>query len=101
MVRVHRDGQPVDHRIFNDEWRRARKAAGLDHIRYHDLRHFFASALISAGCSVNALGHSTAATTLNMYPHLWPGDEDRIRDAIDAAMAGPAEDSLKTGLAHG
>lgn len=101
---VHRDGEPVDHRIFNNEWRRARAVVGLDHIRYHDLRHAFASALISQGCSVkavaSALGHSTAATTLNMYAHLWPGDEDRIRQAIDNTMQRAAEDSLRTGTTH-
>jgi integrase len=52
-------------------------------IRFHDLRHAFASMLIPAGCSVKAvsaaLGHSAAATTLNLYSHLWRGDEDRIR----------------------
>jgi hypothetical protein len=43
-----------------------------------------------------ALGHSSAATTLGIYSHLWPGDEDRIRDAVDLALARPAEDSLRT-----
>lgn len=41
------------------------------------LRHAFASMLISAGCSVKAvskaLGHASAATTLNLYSHLWLG----------------------------
>jgi integrase len=52
--------------------------------------------LISAGCSVKAvsaaLGHANAATTLNLYSHLWPGDEDRIGDAVDLALAPRAED---------
>ena len=77
-----------------------RKRAGLEGIRYHDLRHAFASMLVSAGCSVKAvsaaLGHSSAATTLNLYSHLWPGDEDRIRDAVDLALAPRAEDQLRT-----
>jgi integrase len=55
--------------------------------------------LTSAGCSVKAvsvaLGHSSAATTLNSYSHLWPGDEDRIRDAVDLALAPRAEDQLR------
>ena len=62
--------------------------------------HAFASMLISAGCSVKAvsraLGHSSAATTLNLYSHLWPGDEDRIRDAVDLALGPRAEDRLRT-----
>lgn len=33
-------------------WRSARDAAGLDEFTLHDLRHFYASALIAAGCDV-------------------------------------------------
>ena len=66
--------------------------------------HAFASALISAGCSVKAvqraLGHASASTTLDTYGHLWPGDEDRIRQAVDAAHAQRAEDSLRTAGPH-
>ena len=28
------------------------------------------------------LGHGSAAMTLDVYGHLWPGEEDRVRDAI-------------------
>jgi integrase len=56
----------------------------------HDLRHHCASLLISAGCSVIAvqhfLGHKNASETLDTYSQLWPDDEDRIRDAIDAGL---------------
>ncbi len=68
-------------------------------MRFHDLRQGFASALISADCSVKAvqraLGHASASTTLDVYSHLWPGDEDHIRAAVDRAL-GPAEDQLRT-----
>jgi integrase len=88
---MHRDGEPVDWQAFGHQWRQTRKRAGLPDIRFHDLRHAFASMLISAGCSVkavsSALGHASAAITLNVYSHLWPGDEDRIRDAIDLARS--------------
>jgi integrase len=73
-------------------------------IRFHDLRHAFASALISTGCSVmavqRALGHASASTTLDTYGHLWPGDEARIRQAVDAVHAQRAEDSLMTAGPH-
>ena len=43
-------------------WRKTLAAAGLSGIRLHDLRHFYASGLIAAGCDVvtvqRALGHS-------------------------------------------
>ena len=66
-------------------WRKALSSAGLSGIRLHDLRHFYASGLIAAGCDVvtvqRALGHSKATTTLNTYSHLWPSAEDRTRGA--------------------
>lgn len=56
----------------------------------HGLRHAFASALISGGASVKqvqlALGHSSAAITLRVYTHQWPGDEDRTRAIIDSVF---------------
>ena len=42
--------------------------------------------MIHAGCSVKqvqaALGHKSATVTLDVYGHLWPGEEDRVGDAI-------------------
>ena len=97
---LHRDGQPVDYNAFGYYWRRAADAAGVEKIRYHALRHAFASLLIAEGCSVKAvqkaLGHSSAVTTLNLYAHLWPGDEDRIRHAVDRALKPAPEDQLRT-----
>ena len=65
-------------------------SAGLPHVRLHDLRHFYASGLIAAGCDVvtvqRALGHSSATTTLNTYSHLWPTAEDRTRAAASSLM---------------
>ena len=68
-------------------WRRARDGAGLDY-RLHDLRHFYASGLIQAGCDVvtvqRALGHGSASVTLSTYAHLWPNADDRTRKAATA-----------------
>lgn len=71
-------------------WRATRASADLDHVRLHDLRHFYASGLIAAGCDVvtvqRALGHAAATTTLNTYSHLWPTAEDRTRAAAADLM---------------
>ncbi|MFT4288565.1 tyrosine-type recombinase/integrase, partial [Nocardioides sp.] len=71
-------------------WRATRDSAKLPTVRLHDLRHFYASGLIAAGCDVvtvqRALGHSTATTTLNTYSHLWPTAEDRTRAAASGLM---------------
>ena len=86
-VLPHRDGAPFDSAKFGCELRAAGRRAGLpESITFYDLRHFFASALFHAGCSVKqvqaALGHKSAKVTLDVYGHLWPGEEDRVRDAI-------------------
>lgn len=86
-------------------WRSTRTAAGLpDEYTLHDLRHFYASALIAAGCDVvtvqRVLGHKSAAITLGVYAHLWPTAEDRTRSAAADLMEevlGSSADSLRTG----
>lgn len=51
----------------------ARKAAGMEHVRWHDLRHTTASLLINAGVDLYTvgaiLGHSSTITT-SRYAHL-------------------------------
>lgn len=73
---------------------------GIADLDTHELRHFFASALISGGASVKqvqtVLGHSSAVITLRTYAHLWPGDEDRTRSVVDAALG-----VLRTGCGPG
>lgn len=96
---LHRAGTRIGPGLFNGWWVRARENVGLEGMRFHDLRHAFASALISAGCSVKVvqrtLGQASASTTLDVYGHLWPGDEDRIRKAVDGAL-GPTGGQLRT-----
>lgn len=94
-------GEPLTYRRWKRLLADATTAAGVE-MTSHDLRHFAASALISGGASVKQvqafLGHSSAVITLRTYPHLWPGDEDRTRDVLDAALAplGARADSLRT-----
>lgn len=79
-------------------WDRLRKAAGLEDVRIHDLRHSFASVAAMAGMSLpmigTLLGHTRVETT-QRYAHLAadPVREatERIGAEIAAAMAaGPS-----------
>lgn len=82
--------RPMYDNSIDWRWRATRTSAGLPNVRLHDLRHFYASGLIAAGCDVvtvqRALGHSSATTTLNTYSHLWPTAEDRTRAAAADLM---------------
>jgi len=77
--------------IAGHHFRQARKrVGGMEQFTLHNLRHFYASGLIAAGCDVvtvqRSLGHSTPTITLNTYAHLWPTAEDRTRSAAAGLM---------------
>jgi len=88
---LHNRGGYLSDNEMNRLWRRAQVGAGrkAGALRFHWLRHAFASSLISAGCSVkavaDAMGHQSATITLQTYASLWPGDDDRIRAAIETS----------------
>ena len=50
------------------------KDAGLEHLRFHDLRHTFATMALENGMDIKTLsamlGHVSAATTLDIYTHI-------------------------------
>ena len=68
-------GQPMNHNnMVNRHFRPALKAADIDRIRFHDLRHTYASMLLEHGENIkyiqSQLGHSSPTVTLNVYAHL-------------------------------
>lgn len=75
----------------NGWFTRAVKAAGLQAITPHDLRHTCASLAISAGVNVLALqrmlGHKSAKITLDTYSDLFDTDLDAVAVALDKARA--------------
>ncbi len=88
-----RTGAPVDATApakyyLNPALRRAELPA----IRFHDLRHSHASALLSAGHSLRAvsqrLGHSDPAFTLRVYAHVLPCDDAGLAVGINTLLKG-------------
>lgn len=71
---------------------RASKHAGVERVHFHSLRHFFASALITAGRPIHevsaVMGHSSASMTLDVYTHILDRDGAGMRDAIASAIGG-------------
>ena len=71
-------------------WHRIRKAAGLDNVRLHDLRHSFASVGVAGGLSLPMigalLGHTQPATTAR-YAHLAADPLKQAADMIGGRIA--------------
>jgi integrase len=81
-------GQPLRSGNFGRRvWQPAVAACELDGLRVHDLRHTAASLMISAGAQVKAvqraLGHASAAITLDVYAGLFDDDLEALADAVD------------------
>jgi integrase len=64
------------------------EASGLSGVRFHDLRHTWASLLVAAGRSLQEvkehLGHCTIRVTSDRYGHLYPEGRLAMADALDA-----------------
>lgn len=73
-VCVNQLGELLRPSYVTDHFRELLDKYGLRHIRFHDLRHTFASLLINQDVPLinvsNFLGHSDLSTTANIYAHL-------------------------------
>ncbi|WP_245854394.1 tyrosine-type recombinase/integrase [Micromonospora wenchangensis] len=79
----------------------ARSAGGM---RFHDLRHAYATWLVTDGVPINlvqrVMGHEQASTTLNRYTHT-PGDyAARVLEAFDGSAAFLLPPAEETPSAH-
>jgi integrase len=92
FVFAQADGSPLTPNMVKNPHRRAREAIGMPGLRFHDLRHSFASQLVSAAVPFPAiqrlLGHANITTTTR-YIHLAP---DGLRDAVATLTAASAQE---------
>jgi len=72
-------------------WWRFLLDSGLPRIRFHDLRHSHATALLAGGVhpkvASERLGHARVGITLDVYSHVVGNMQDQAAAAIDAAFA--------------
>ena len=81
------NGTPYHPDSLTKMWRRFLEHSDLPYIRFHDLRHSNATALIAAGVNPKTvqqlLGHSDVSITLNTYTHVLPSMEQEAVDTLD------------------
>ena len=63
-------------------------ASGLPHMRFHDLRHSAATILLQARVQLKTvqelLGHSTIATTADIYSHVSSEMREEVVNKMDS-----------------
>jgi site-specific recombinase XerD len=81
------EGGPLRRAWYRRHYLPAVKRAGLEPLRFPDLRHTCASLLIQQGAHVKEiaerLGHSTVRITLDTYAHLLPSLDERLREGLE------------------
>ena len=80
------------------------KRAGLENVRFHDLRHSFASLMLLRGAKPKviseALGHASVAFTMDIYSHIIQGMQSEAMALLDEVLPsgvnGKTNDNLTT-----
>jgi integrase len=87
------DGRPMSYwNLMARGFHPALRRAGIRRIRFHDLRHTFASLMISNGEDIvrvsRLMGHANASFTFNVYCHMLPRKRDPIGDRLASLVFG-------------
>ncbi len=78
------NGKVYEPHTFVDVFKKTLVEAGIEDIKFHALRHTFATRALEAGMDIKVLssllGHAQASTTLNFYAHALP---DHKKDSME------------------
>jgi len=102
LVFASAEGQPIDPSVLSHAFGRVTARAGLKGVRFHDLRHTFASLMLLRGAKPKviseALGHSSVAFTMDTYSHIIDGMQEDAMALLDGVL--PWGTSRKTFVAE-
>lgn len=93
LVFASHEGEPLNPPSLSRDFARIVKRAGIEDVRFHDLRHTFASLGLKQGIHPKviseALGHSSVAFTMDTYSHIIEGMQTeamaRLGEVLPAA----------------
>ena len=90
LVFSHYDGSPMHANTITHAYLKIARGAGLQGVRFHDLRHTHATMMLKANVHpkvvMERLGHSTIAITLDTYSHVVPGMQEKAALAFDEML---------------
>jgi integrase len=90
LVFAYPNGKPLDPCTLTHTFSRIARGAGLDRVRFHDLRHSFASLMLMRGAKPKviseALGHASVAFTMDTYSHIISGMQEDAMALLDDVL---------------
>ena len=93
LVFTNPRGNPICSSSLDREFGRILSRAGLRNVRFHDLRHTFASLMLMRGAKPKviseALGHSSVAFTMDVYSHILQGMQSEAMILLDEVLPMP------------
>ena len=98
-----KEDQPRDQAACRKRLSQILERAGCKHVRFHDLRHAFATNALQYGMDVKTLaaviGHASVETTLNIYAHVTSEMKTQAAKKIDRFIrAESGEEEAETAL---
>ena len=85
-------GGPISPYSVLHKLHRVLKRARLPRVRFHDLRHAFATLALQSGVDINTvsgmLGHYSAGFTLDTYAHVTTQAQRQAADTMGQVLAG-------------
>jgi integrase len=92
LVFCEEDGAPLNPTAVSAAFQDAVRLSGLPRIRFHDLRHTYATLSLQAGINPKTvqerLGHTHVAITLGIYTHVTESDHRQAAEAVAAVIFG-------------
>jgi len=88
LVFPNRAGNPINPSSFNGaHWKPAKERAGIEGVRFHDLRHTAVAMAIAQGAHPKTIqvrmGHASVQITLDRYGHLFPELDRQVAEGLD------------------
>ena len=96
------EGNPIDPSVLSHAFHRMVVRAGLESVRFHDLRHTFASLMLLRGAKPKviseALGHSSVAFTMDVYSHQIEGMQEDAMALLDEVLPAGVSQKINANL---
>jgi integrase len=101
LIFPNKVGEPINYsNMVQRHFLPALRNANLPKVRFHDLRHSYASLMINQGENIkyiqSQLGHSSPTVTLNVYAHLMKPTNQEAACRLENAIFGPTGHKMVT-----